>query len=102
MGNDIQFDDLHPTYQQIARVIGIENALKLGRELGGEQFYLPKVDICLSKVRDRKIIEEFKGGNYVEIARKYGVTSNHVRQLIKKHRSEMINKKQSVSTLNAG
>lgn len=86
MENEIRLDDLHPTYQQIARVIGIENVVKLGNEFGGESFYLPKLDVCLGIVRKRKIIEEFKGGNYVEIARKYGVTSAWVRQIIKKHR----------------
>ncbi|RIJ91097.1 MAG: hypothetical protein DB853_09125 [Candidatus Brocadia sp.] len=92
MENEIRLDDLPPTYQQIAMVIGIENVVKLGRELGGEQFYLPKLDVCLARVKKRKIIEEFKGGNY-------GVW---VREIIKKHRREMINKKQTVSTLNAG
>ncbi|GAN34859.1 MAG: Mor transcription activator family protein [Candidatus Brocadia sinica] len=102
MENEIRLDDLPPTYQQIAMVIGIENVVKLGRELGGEQFYLPKLDVCLARVKKRKIIEEFKGGNYGELARKYGVTSFWVREIIKKHRREMINKKQTVSTLNAG
>ncbi|MDL1936608.1 hypothetical protein FBQ80_13695 [Candidatus Brocadia sp. AMX2] len=48
MENEIRLDDLPPTYQQIAMVIGIENVVKLGRELGGEQFYLPKLDVCLA------------------------------------------------------
>ncbi|MCE7913065.1 MAG: hypothetical protein DCC43_16160 [Candidatus Brocadia sp.] len=74
MENDIRPNDLPLTYQQIARVIGIENAVKLGKELGGEQFYLPKLDICLARVKKRKIIEEFKGGNYGALAWKYGVT----------------------------
>lgn len=90
MENDIRPDDLHPTYQQICRVIGIENTMKLGRELGGESFYLPKLDVCLSRVRERKIIEEFKGDNYLELGRKYRVTSAWVRKIIKKHRREKV------------
>lgn len=90
MENNIRLEDLHSTYQQIARVIGIENAVKLGGEFGGEQFYLPKIDVCLARIRARKIIEDFKGGNYLEMARKYGVTSNYVRQLIKKRRRERV------------
>ncbi|MCF6147316.1 MAG: hypothetical protein E3K37_01520 [Candidatus Kuenenia sp.] len=60
--------------------------MKLGKELGGEQFYFPKIDTGLAKVRNRKIIAEFKGGNYVELARKYGVSSNFVRNLIKNNK----------------
>ncbi len=88
MENEIRLDDLHPTYRQIATVIGVENAVKLGRELGGESFYLPKLDICLARVKERRIVEEFKGGNYVELARKYRVTSVWVRNIVKKHRRE--------------
>ncbi|KAB2836187.1 MAG: DNA-binding protein [Candidatus Brocadia sp.] len=102
MVNDIRLEDLHPTYQQIARIIGLENVIKLGRELGGEQFYLPKLDVCLSRVKARKIIEEFKCGNYGELARKYRVTSFWVREVVRKHQREMINKKQAVGPLQAG
>lgn len=90
MENDIRLEDLPSTYQQIARVIGIENVIKLGKELGGESFYLPKLDVCLARVRERKVVEEFKGGNYVELGRKYGVTSFWVRKIIKKHRREKV------------
>lgn len=90
MENDIRLDDLHPTYQQIVRVIGIENTVKLGKELGGEQFYLPKLDMCLARVKKRKIIEEFKGGNYKELAMKYRVTSFWVRDIIKEHRRKKV------------
>lgn len=88
MENDIRPNDLPSTYQQIARVIGIENAVKLGKELGGEPFYLPKLDICLARVKRRNLIKEFNGGNYGELAKKYGVTSTWVRQIIRKHRRE--------------
>lgn len=90
MENDIRLEDLHPTYQQISKVIGMENTIKLGRELGGETFYLPKLNTCLSMIRERKIIEEFKGGNYIELGRKYGVTSAWVRNIIKKHRRKKV------------
>lgn len=86
MENNIQLEDLNPTYQLVARVIGVENAIKLGKELGGEHFYLPKWDVCQAKARRRKIIEEFKAGNYRELAKKYGVTSRWVRDIINEHR----------------
>lgn len=90
MENDICMGDMPPTYQQLARVIGIENVIKLGREFGGELFYLPKLNLCLAKVRKRKIIEEYKGGNYRELSMKYGVTSAWVRQIVTKHRREKV------------
>ncbi|TVL96027.1 MAG: hypothetical protein CV087_23985 [Candidatus Brocadia sp. WS118] len=90
MENDIRPNDLPPVYQQIARVIGIENTVKLGKEFGGEPFYLPKLDTCLARVKRRKIIEECKGGNYGELARKYGVTSSWVREIVREHKRKKV------------
>lgn len=92
MESTILLEDLHPAYQQLAGVVGAENAIKLGKELGGEQFYFPKIGTGLAKVRNRKIIAEFKGGNYVELARKYGVTSVYVRNLIKNNKRQRVQK----------
>ena len=39
----IRFEDLPATYQMIAKAIGIENALRLGEELGGEQICFPRL-----------------------------------------------------------
>lgn len=88
MENDIRLNDLPSIYQHIAMSIGVENVIKLGKNFGGEPLYLPKLDACLARVKKRKIIEEFKRGNYVELARKYGVTSAWVRQIVRKHRRE--------------
>lgn len=92
MENKVCLEDLHPTYQQIARVIGIENTLKLGREFSGEQVYLPKLNNCISRERNRKIVEEFKGDNYEELAKKYGLTTFWIRKLVKKHRCKNVSK----------
>ncbi|OGR04220.1 MAG: hypothetical protein A2511_08785 [Deltaproteobacteria bacterium RIFOXYD12_FULL_50_9] len=91
--NEIIWEDLHPRYQEVAKVIGLEAALKLGREFGGEQIYLPKLDGhygALSRVRNRKILEELKNyqGSIVELARKYNVTSVWVYDLIRRERSK--------------
>lgn len=88
MENDIRPNDLPLIYQQLAMVIGFENVIKLGKEYGGEPVYLPKLDLCLAKVKKRKILEEFNGGNYGELSRKYKVTSSWVREITRKHRHE--------------
>jgi Mor family transcriptional regulator len=81
-----RIEDLHPLYQQIARLIGLENAVRLGREFGGENIYFPKIDSHMSpqkKQRDRSIRGEFNGHNYMELAKKYGLTSNQIRKIVK-------------------
>lgn len=84
MTDDIQFEDLHPLYQSIVNIIGLENTLKLGKEFGGEEIYFPKLEgSAFIENRNRKIIMEFKGHNKRELARKYRLTSKRVCQIVK-------------------
>jgi len=88
--HDIKLEDLHPTYQVFASLIGIEAALIIGQELGGANIYLPKLDIdqmIAVRERNNKIIEEFNGSNHAELARKYHITDITVREILKKARA---------------
>lgn len=75
-------EDLPEPYRAISEMIGLENTLKLADKYQGTAIYLPKLDAALRKVRDDKIKAEFDGGNYRELARKYGLTEVWVRQVI--------------------
>lgn len=78
----IKMEDLPLIYQALAKIIGPENTLKLAEEFGGQELYFLK--LRLLKERDRRIIEEFNGGNTRELAKKYGVTPSWVREILKK------------------
>ena len=85
--HNIALEDLHPTYQVFASLIGVENALIIGRELGGTNMYLPKLDIeQMRYIRERNhnIVEEFNGQNHNELARKYKLTDITIREILKK------------------
>lgn len=89
--SDIKMEELHPTYRQIAKIIGIENALKLGKEIGGESLYLPKLTSHYSPLlreRDRKIAAEFGTMPTNQLARKYGITSRWVYESVRRVREE--------------
>jgi len=93
MKNEIRVEELHPTYQQIVKIIGLENALKLGQEIGGEQIYLPKLDSLtgpLVKVKHRQIIEELKqpGATVAIVARKHRLTQRHVYTIMNRAKSK--------------
>lgn len=84
---DIKPEDLHPTYQVLAALVGVENTLIIGRELGGTQIYLPKLDIeqiVLHRGRAYGILQEFNGHNYAELARKYKASDRYVRKILEK------------------
>ncbi|MGD0230172.1 MAG: Mor transcription activator family protein [Syntrophorhabdales bacterium] len=87
VGEEVTFEDLHPVYRKIAKVIGVSDALILGREFGGQSIYFPKVHAAiLLKARHQMIAGEFNGHNYSDPARKYDLTEAWIRQLIKRNR----------------
>ena len=70
--------------KSIAEEIGADNLLKLAVLVGGTTFYMPQAESILRPLRDQKIREEYNGYNDVELARKYGVTPRHVREIARK------------------
>lgn len=78
----VDVSDLPEPYDKIAKVIGLDATKKLICEFHGEMLYLPKIDSVILPVRDKVIREEFNGYNYEALARKYGLTSRWVRQIV--------------------
>jgi Mor family transcriptional regulator len=79
----IGLNDLPSEYRDVARLIGLDNALKLVREFSGVQLYVPRYDTVIRGPRDRAIKAEFDGSNYKRLAVKYGLSESHTRQVIK-------------------
>lgn len=91
--NCITLEDLPEAYQEVARVIGIENAIKLSEALGGLSFYFPKIDAFVQKRRDEEIRKEFNGCNHRDLARKYQLSEIWIRQIVqnnKDHRQQSL------------
>lgn len=82
---------LHPLYQTIAKIIGDENALKIGKEFGGENIYFPKIDSHMSpvvKLRNQEIFEKFNEKSVKELAAKYGLTRSRIYKIIREQRAK--------------
>lgn len=79
---EMPVDLLPEIYQDIVRMVGLPAALELGREFGGMNLYLPKIESALRGLRDQNIREEFTGANIRQIARKYRLTCARVRQIL--------------------
>ena len=75
-------EQLPEPYQSMALRIGLENTLKLADMYQGTGFYLPKLDGLLRDIRDKRIREEFNGGNYKELARKYDLTERWIYEIV--------------------
>lgn len=70
--------------REIAEIIGIDSYIKLVKNYGGTSIYVLKEDSLIKDIRDNKIREEFNGGNYVYLAKKYNLTENSIRNIVNK------------------
>jgi len=80
---DLTLDDLSDKQRQAAEVIGIEGFIKLSQNLGGIAINIPLQYELVKKVKYRKILEEFDGGDLQELAIKYRTSSSTVYRIVK-------------------
>ena len=90
---NIKIEELHPIYQALTQIIGIEAAVKLGQEFGGQNVYFPRLDaLTLSRrlARDRKIVEDYEGGKYTkqQLGLKYKMTGAGIGSVLKRAEAE--------------
>lgn len=86
--DDMPINLLPEIYQDLAETVGLDAALALGREFGGMNIYLPKVESALRSWRDINIRREFTGANVSQLARKYHLTQARVRQILESGREK--------------
>ena len=68
----VQMENLDEEQKALAELIGLEAFKNLVRAFNGTSIYIPKIESLEKTVRDELIKEEFDGGNYKELALKYG------------------------------
>ena len=78
---EITTEMLPEPYDYYAGLIGMDNFYKLSKELGGTALYIPKTESLFRELRNKKIKEEFNGGNYKDLALKYGLSERFVREI---------------------
>jgi Mor family transcriptional regulator len=79
---EIHAGDLPGEIRTMAGLIGLKATLTLIEKYSGDSLYFPKIETITRAARDRTIKEEFTGSNYKDLARKYNLTSKHVRCII--------------------
>jgi len=82
---------LPEVYQEIVGVIGLEPTLQLAQVFSGNSVYFPKLDRALVELRNRLIRAEFDGNNTRSLARRWGLSSRHVRHILRPVRREEVN-----------
>lgn len=80
--NEVQIGDLDDEQKKIAGLIGMDAFRSLVRAFSGTSIYIPKIESLEKVIRDSRIREEFNGGNYRELALKYGLTETWIRNIV--------------------
>lgn len=69
--------------RRIAKVAGLEAAVRIARSFRGTFLYVPGLDDMMRRARDEIIRKEFDGGiNIKALARRYGLTERRVRMIL--------------------
>jgi Mor family transcriptional regulator len=93
MDEKLKVEDLRIEQQQIVETIGLDSYMQLSKRFGGTMLYVAKAeDLLEKKRRDAKIREEFNGGNYSQLALKFGLTESWIRTIVH-DKAEEIRKK---------
>lgn len=82
MKHEIRVSDLPGEIREIAKLIGLNSAMKLARIYGGDFVYIPKYESITRPVRDRAILAEYNGQNLKELAIKFNLSIRYVRTII--------------------
>jgi len=87
----VKAEQLPEVYQEIVGVIGLEPTLKLAQVFSGNSVYFPKLDRALIELRNRLIRSEFDVANTRQLARRWGLSSRHVRHILRPVRHAGLN-----------
>lgn len=88
---DTRIEDLSELSQAIAELIGLENLLKLSHFANGTEIYISPPSAILKKARNRKIRSEYNGYNSKELSKKYGISEDHMKTIIKEYDPKQMN-----------
>ena len=78
-----ELEGLPEIYRELVAVVGLEGSLRLARYLGGTHQYFPKFERIQLAGRNRAIRAEFDGRNQRELARKFGLSTRQVREILR-------------------
>lgn len=80
--DELTLDDLDPEQRELADCIGLEAYKKLVATYAGSSVYIRMQGELARKIRNREIIGEFNGYNFKELARKYRLTEQQIRNIV--------------------
>ena len=80
--HELTLDDLQEQHREYAKIIGLDNLLRLSDAFGGSNIYIPqRKELEKNKIYDQ-IYREFDGSNLQELTQKSGVSKSTVYKIV--------------------
>ena len=80
--DNITFNDLDSEQRALAECIGIDAYRNLLKNYAGSCVYVRKPNTVTNSIRNADIRREFDGGNYNELAKKFGLSVVSIRRIV--------------------
>ena len=75
-------DEVLEPFDEIIELIGVEPTMTLIEHFQGQQLYVPTMKRAVGGCLIKQAKEEFDGGNYRILCKKYGFSERHLRRLL--------------------
>lgn len=77
----IEMSDVSYNLQGLFEIVGEKDFIEIIRLYGGEVMYFPTYKSIIKTSRNKDIIRRFNGVNAAQLAKEYGISSNHIRRI---------------------
>ena len=86
--NSLDPQDFPEPYNEMAELIGVQNAVKVFEIFEGQSVYFLKLDKVVSKRRNELIRKQYDGFNALKLAQKYGLSVTWIKELVKEEQGK--------------
>ena len=78
----VKVDDVIDGLALLYEIVGEESFLEIVRMYGGSNVYIPTYKSVMRNYRNREIVKRFNGVNASTLAREYGISVTHVKNIV--------------------
>lgn len=80
---EVTEEDIAARYRPIVDIIGVEKFALLADYAAGDEIYFPKPENIVIPARNRRVKDEWNGYNMKQLAEKYNLTIQQIRNILK-------------------
>ncbi len=81
---DLALDGVYAEIAGFFKDSGREIAMTLARHFGGQNIYFPSLKTVSMPGRNQRILADFKGANYKELASRFDLSEQRIRDIVGK------------------